>query len=214
MKLRTISVGRPRLVMAGGQPHSTAIFKAPVEGPVRLEGENLAGDRQASLDVHGGPDKVVYCYPQEHYAHWSEFLGRDDLAPGQFGENFTTEGMLETEVRIGDRYRVGTAVVEVSQPRVPCRNLAIRMERPDFPRDFLTSHKSGFYLRLIEAGEVEAGGEITLIERPEGSITVHDIHVLRFSKEADVEALRAAAANPRLSDEWKNDIGRYLERLG
>jgi MOSC domain-containing protein YiiM len=160
-RVRSVNVGTPRplLTPAKGEVLS-GIVKTPVAGPRRIAFHNIEGDRQADLRVHGGERKAVYAYPYEHYARWAEELARTDIAPGQFGENLTTEGLLETTVRIGDRLRVGTALLEVTQPRSPCFKLAARMGLPAFPRLFLKSGRSGWYLRVIEEGNVEAGDPI------------------------------------------------------
>ena len=137
---------------------------------------NLDGDGQADLTVHGGVDKAVYAYPLEHYAHWTAALGRDDLAPGRFGENLTTEGLLEDDVLVGDVLRVGSALLEVSQPRVPCFKLAARMGDPAFARPFLRSGRVGFYLRVLEQGELGAGDAIVRERRGEGGLSIRDGH--------------------------------------
>ena len=166
-----VNVGLPRRVESPGHEILTGIFKEPVPRRVHVGTLNLDGDRQADLTVHGGPDKAVYAYDLSGYAHWRRELSRE-LPFGQFGENLTVEGMPETEVRIGDAYRIGTALLQVSQPRSPCFKLAIKMEMPTFPRMFLASGRTGFYLRVLEEGEVGAGDAITLVSREPGEITV------------------------------------------
>ena len=157
----SVNVGTPRplLTPAKGEVLS-GIVKTPVDGRRRVVAHNIEGDRQADLRVHGGETKAVYCYPHEHYARWAEELSRADLVPGQFGENLTTLGLLETQVRVGDRLRVGSALLEVTQPRSPCFKLAARMGLPEFPRLFLRSGRSGWYLRVVEEGDVGAGDVI------------------------------------------------------
>ena len=162
MKLVSINVGLPREVEWQGRTVRTSIWKEPVSGPVVVRRLNLDGDRQSDLTVHGGAYKAVYGYPAEHYPFWREQLGLPDLAPGAFGENFTTEGLLETRVRIGDRLRIGTAEFVVTQPRMPCFRLQIRFGRLDMVRRFLRSGRSGFYLAVTREGEVTAGDEIAL----------------------------------------------------
>jgi len=164
----------PRELKHNGKTVTTGIFKEPVEGRVNLNAHNLEGDGQADLLVHGGIHKAVYVYPIENYDYWKRELGRTDFPFGQFGENFTVEGMLEDEVHIGDVFRVGEgAVVEVTQPRVPCYKLAIKMESPQFPKMFLASCRVGFYLRVIEEGEVGAGDVFERIKIDSQRMTVH-----------------------------------------
>lgn len=163
MKIVSINVGLPREVEWQGRSVLTSIFKTPVSGPVRVDRLNLDGDRQSDLTVHGGAYKAVYVYPSEHYPFWREQLREPELAAGAFGENFTTEGLLETAVRIGDRLRIGSAEFVVTQPRIPCFKLQIRFGRLDIVRRFLRSGRCGFYLAVMREGEVEAGDEIDLV---------------------------------------------------
>ena len=171
MELLSVNVGRPRSVVDRGRTVRTAIFKVPLLVRVRVGRLNIDGDRQADLRVHGGPDKAVYAYDLSGYTFWRKELARA-LPFGQFGENLTVEGMPETEVHIDDVYRVGGAVLQVSQPRSPCFKLALKMELPRFPRAFLASGRTGFYLRVVEEGEIGAGDAITLLERDPESLTV------------------------------------------
>lgn len=156
----SVNVSGPRTVVDGGRAIRTGIFKEPIPGRVRLGRLNLEGDAQADLRVHGGPDKAVYAYPVEHYEYWKQVLEMSALPFGQFGENLTVEGLREDRVRLGDVFRVGTAVVQVTQPRSPCYKLGIRMGSKDFPRLFQASGRPGFYLRVLEEGEVGAGDDI------------------------------------------------------
>ena len=175
MKLVSINVARPRLVMWNGAPVSTGIFKEPIQGRRMLRTLNLDGDRQADLTVHGGPSKAVYAYPAEHYEYWRDELPDMKLLYGMFGENFTTEGMHESAVHIGDRFRIGSAEVMVTEPRMPCYKLGIKFGRTDILRRFLASGRTGFYFSVVREGEVETGNAIELIERDEHCVTVADI---------------------------------------
>ena len=157
MKLLSVQVGRPRTVRWRGKAVSTGIYKEPVAGRIMLRRNNLDGDRQADLTVHGGWDKAVYVYPSEHYPIWQAELPGMRLPYGIFGENFTTEGLDESSVHIGDQFRIGGALVEVTQPRMPCYKLGIRFGRPDMPKRFHTSGRCGFYLAVLQEGEVGAG---------------------------------------------------------
>jgi MOSC domain-containing protein YiiM len=170
-RLLSVNVGLPRTVEFHGHTVRTGIFKEPVAFRVHVGKLGLDGDGQADLTVHGGPDKAVYAYDLSGYAHWRRALARD-LPLGQFGENLTVEGLPETEVRIGDAYRIGTALFQVSQPRSPCFKLAMKMEMPDFPRRFLAAGRTGFYFSVLEEGEVGAGDTITRVSREPGEITV------------------------------------------
>src|SRR5579863_4568929 len=157
MKLISLNVGRPRLVVYNGATINTGIFKHPVSGPVQLRRLNLDGDRQADLRVHGGPDKAVYAYPSEHYAWWRAQLDRVELPWGAFGENLTIEGLTENDVCVGDRFRAGTAEFVVTQPRMPCYKLGIRFGRTDVVEKFLASGRTGFYVSVVREGDVGPG---------------------------------------------------------
>ena len=161
-RLLSVQVGRPRSIPEGDRTVRTAIFKEPVLFRVRVRTLNLDGDSQADRRVHGGPEKAVYAYDLSGYEHWRRKLGVA-LPFGQFGENLTVEGLPESLVRIGDVYRVGSAVLQVSQPRSPCYKLSLKMGRPDFGKDFLASGHPGFYLRVLEEGELGAGDPIALV---------------------------------------------------
>ena len=176
MKLISIQVGRPRKVRWRGRTVSTGIFKEPVAGRIMLRRNNLEGDGQADLSVHGGWDKAVYAYPSEHYAYWRQQLPGMDLPYGSFGENFTSEGMDESSVHIGDRFRIGGALVEVTQPRMPCYKLAVRFRRPDMPKRFHASGRCGFYLAVLQEGEVGAGDTFERIERDDRELSVIDTY--------------------------------------
>jgi MOSC domain-containing protein YiiM len=204
MKIISINVGRPRLVVANEQPVSTGIYKNPVAGRVMLRKLNLDGDRQADLKVHGGPTKAVYGYPSEHYDFWKNELPDADLPWGMFGENFTTAGMSESSVNIGDRFRIGGAELTITEPRMPCYKLGIKFGRPDILRRFLASGRTGFYFSVQREGEVEAGDAIQLIARDEGNITVADVVRLYTREDDDVETLRRAIALETLPASWRD----------
>lgn len=161
MKLVSINVGLPREVQWRGKTLRTSIFKAPVSGRIWVKRLNVEGDRQSDLEVHGGSDKAVYAYPAEHYAFWREELPGMTLDWGGFGENFTTEGLLEDTVHIGDRVRIGSAEFVVTHPRMPCFKLGIRFGRQDMVKRFLRSGRTGFYMRVSQEGELTAGDAIT-----------------------------------------------------
>jgi MOSC domain-containing protein YiiM len=159
----------------------TSIFKSPVTGRVPIRGHNLEGDRQSDLTVHGGPYKAVYAYAVEHYDYWAEQLPGFELSPGMFGENLTTAGLDENVVKIGDRYAFGSAVLQVTQPRMPCYKLTIRFDRDDMIKRFIDSHTSGFYLSVLEEGEVAAGSLIEVVHRDPAGVSVADITRLYYN---------------------------------
>jgi MOSC domain-containing protein YiiM len=170
--LASVNIGLPRPLATSKGVVQSGIVKSPVDGRVRVRRLGLDGDGQADLTVHGGPDKAVYVYSHDHYALWAAELGRTDLGPGFFGENLTVDGMLETEVRIGDIYCIGATAVQVTQPRTPCFKLAARVGIPDFAATFLASGRSGFYVRVLEEGDVAAGDAIERISSPPDGLTV------------------------------------------
>ncbi len=160
MRVLSVNVAMPRQIQWRGHSIETGIFKAPVEGPVALDWLNLAGDRQADPSVHGGETKAVYAYPHEHYAFWERELALETLAPGSFGENLTVLGFGERDVRIGERWRIGTCELAVTEPRVPCFKLAAKFQRTDMIRRFLKSRRTGFYFRVVRRGELRAGDAV------------------------------------------------------
>jgi MOSC domain-containing protein YiiM len=214
MKIISLNVGRLRLVMWNGEPVSTGIYKTPVEGRVMLRMLNLDGDQQADLTVHGGPTKAVYVYPAEHYTYWRAKLPEMELPWGMFGENFTTEGLDESTVNIGDRFRVGSAEVMVTEPRMPCYKLSIKFGRVDILRRFLAGGRTGFYLSVEREGEVGAGDKIELIERDKNNVTVADITRLYTRDKGDFESMRRAIAVEALPGRWREHFGQQLTRGG
>ena len=212
MKIISVNVSRPRLVVWNGQTVSTGIFKTPVEGRVMLRTLNLDGDRQADLNVHGGPTKAAYLYPAEHYDYWRGELPGTELPRGMFGENFTVEGLDEANVNIGDRFRLGSAEVTVTEPRMPCYKLGIRFGRADIIKRFLESGRSGFYVSVQREGEVGAGDEIGLLGREEHGVTVADVCRLYVRDKGDVETLRRAVEVAALPESWREHFRQQLAR--
>ena len=184
-----------------------------VAGPVTVGDMQIAGDRQADLINHGGADKAVYGYPWEHYARWAAELARDDFEPGQFGENLTTEGVFESELSVGDRLRVGSVLLEVSQPRMPCYKLNIRMKSPAFSKTFLKSGLVGFYFRVLEEGVLQAGDEITLTPTKHERITITETVEIRFFDNRNLAAIERILRNPALAAVWRQDFEALLARL-
>jgi MOSC domain-containing protein YiiM len=214
VKIISVNVGLPRLVLRDGEPVSTGIFKEPVTHRVMMRRLNLDGDRQSDLSVHGGPEKAVYVYPSEHYEFWKRELPNMDLPWGVFGENFTTTGLLETEVNIGDKFRIGATEVMVTQPRMPCYKLGIRFGRADIIKRFLVSERTGFYLSVLKEGEVGAGDEIELLERNAAGVKVVEVTRLYSSDKDNVDVLRRLIALKELPESWREYLQRRLEKLG
>jgi MOSC domain-containing protein YiiM len=210
MKVVAISVGRPREVQWRGRNVQTSIFKTPVSHRVQVKRDNIEGDQQSDLSVHGGLEKAVYAYPAEHYAYWRRELADAELPWGAFGENFTTEGLLEDEVWIGDRYRAGTAELVVTQPRMPCYKLAIRFGRTDMVKRFLQSRRSGFYLAVEREGEVGAGDAIERFARDERRLTVAEVVALYATDSANQPLLENASDHPSLPAAWREYFRKRL----
>lgn len=186
MKVLKVFVGRPREVAYEGDVVLTSIWKDPIEGPVQVRTLNIDGDQQSDLTVHGGRKKAVYAYPSEHYAAWRHELKQPDLAWGAFGENLTVEGLLEADLRIGDRLRIGSVLFEVTQPRMPCFKLAIRFDRDDMIVRFLRSGRSGFYLSVVTEGTLQSGDAIAHLPVTEPGPTVADVAKMAARRARDL----------------------------
>jgi MOSC domain-containing protein YiiM len=210
MKLLSVNVGLPRELEWKGKIVRTSIFKDSVVGRVRVSRLNVNGDQQSYLTVHGGPDKAVYAYPSEHFAFWrTEFPGMD-LVWGIFGENFTTAGLLEETLHIGDRLRIGSAEFVVTQPRMPCFKLGIRFNRSDMVKRFLQSGRTGFYFAVLREGEVAAGDSIELIARDEQNIPVADVVNLYRGDATNQNLLRRVSKLPSLPNGWRDYFRKRL----
>jgi len=213
MKLISLHVALPRIVEYKGDPVATGIFKEPVQGPVMLRTLNLDGDRQADLSVHGGMSKAVYAYPAEHYEFWKKELPGMELPSGMFGENFTTEGLTEETVNVGDRFRIGEAELMVTEPRLPCYKLGIKFGRPDIIRKFLQSRRTGFYFAVLKEGNVTAGDAIELLSRDASNIAISDITRLYAFQKDDLDTLRRAVRLEALSDTWREYFQKQIAKL-
>jgi MOSC domain-containing protein YiiM len=211
MRVLSVNVGLPREVIWRGKPVTTAIWKQPVAGSVPLRTLNLDGDGQADLRVHGGPDKAVYAYPSEFYELWSRERPELDLGPGSFGENLTTEGLLDNDVSVGDRFRIGTAELVVTQPRLPCFKLGIRMGRDEFVTEFLERGLLGFYLAVAREGAVAVGDEIVELGRDARGFRVTEVARLYVEGRDDVETMRRAADLDVLPESWRDWFRKQLE---
>jgi MOSC domain-containing protein YiiM len=207
--LSSLNIGRPARI-DGAEPWTSGIYKSPVQGLVHLSSANLAGDGQADLNVHGGPDKAVCVYSADHYPFWRTELGVPDCGPGWFGENFSIEGQNETGVAVGDIYRIGTAIVQISQPRAPCSKLGRRWNRLDMPKLVVQSGRTGWYLRVLKEGDVEAGHALMLVERPFPRWTIDAVNAAAYGRggTADIEAVRELADCTALAEAWRRSFRR------
>ncbi|MDY3562001.1 MOSC domain-containing protein [Gemmata sp. JC673] len=210
MKVLALSVGGPRGVEWNGGTVRTSIFKTPTERRLRVSALNIEGDQQSDLSVHGGVEKAVYVYPGEHYPLWQKDLADADLSGAAFGENLTTEGLTE-DVRIGDRFRIGTAEFVVTQPRMPCFKLGIKFGRQDVLRRMLKTGRTGFYFSVAVEGEIGAGDAIELVQESQDELTVSDV-VRLFTVEAKNQPLlRRAMRSPVLPQTWKDYFSERLD---
>jgi MOSC domain-containing protein YiiM len=209
----SVNVGLPKTVQWGDQTVTTGIFKSPVDGPVALREHNLDGDRQADLSVHGGPTKAVYVYSAQHYTYWRQELPDVELGWGHFGENFTVDGMDEESINIGDEFTVGTARVVVTEPRMPCFKLSIRFGRTDIVKRFLQSQRSGFYVGVVEEGQVQAGDALELLSKHPDGLSVADVTSLYTTQKGNVALLKKAIAVTALPDSWTGFFEHQLAKL-
>jgi len=213
VKIISLNVGRPRLVSHNGETVSTGIFKEAIRSRVMMRTLNLDGDRQADLSVHGGPNKAVYVYPGEHYDFWKGEFPEMDLPWGMFGENFTTTGLLETAINIGDKFRVGQAEVMVTQPRMPCYKLGLKFGRADIIKRFLQSERTGFYLAVLKEGEVGVGDEFELLAKDGHDVRVNDITRLYTREKHNEALLRRAIAVEALPESWRDYFQDRLDKM-
>lgn len=212
-ELVAVSVGRSREVEWDGEVVRTSIFKTPVAGRVWVGSTNIVGDDQSDRSVHGGPDKAVYAYPSEHYAAWMRELSLETLAWASFGENLTTRGLRESVVNIGDRFRIGSAELIVTQPRMPCFKLGIRFGRSDIIARFTSVDRSGFYLAVEQEGEIGAGDAVDIIEADTRGLSVAEAYRLKLGG-GTRDRLKLAASHPALSAGWRESFKRRLDEFG
>lgn len=215
MKVLSVNVGLPRKVLFNGQTITTAIFKDPVKGPVMLRKINLDGDKQADLTVHGGVDKAAYSYPAEHYDYWRKQYPNTDIIWGMFGENFTTEGLMEDTVNIGDQIQIGSAKLVATQPRMPCYKLGVRFGLMEIIRRFLSSSRPGIYFKVLKQGEVKTGDKIEIIEKDKNNVTVKDIVRLYINRDHvdNIEIMRRAIKISALPEGWKYEFQQNIDQL-
>jgi MOSC domain-containing protein YiiM len=209
-ELLAVSVGLPRSVVHNGKTFETGIYKEPVEGPIRARELGLEGDGQADLSAHGGIHKAVYAYSFAHVKWWARELERDDLGFGTFGENFSVDALDEKQVHIGDVFRCGGVLLQVTQPRSPCFKLAMKLELPTLPKRFLASGRTGFYLSVLEPGEVRAGDRMERVTTDSAAVSVHAVHRLAHFERQDREGLRRAVAVQALAPEWRDSLRALL----
>ena len=215
MKILSVNVGLPKRVLFNGQIITTAIFKDPVKGPIILRKLNLDGDKQADLTVHGGVDKAVYSYPAEHYDYWRKQFPNMDLTWGMFGENFTTEGLLEDAVNVGDQFQIGSAKLTATQPRMPCYKLGVRFGRMDVIRRFMASRRPGIYFKVLKEGEVETGDKIKIIRRDKNNVTVKDIVRLYIARDNidNIETMKRVTKIRDLPEGWRYEFQQKIKQL-
>jgi MOSC domain-containing protein YiiM len=207
-RVLSVNVGTVREFEYGGRPARSAIWKSPAVGRIAVRGVNLAGDDQADRRAHGGPDKVVYAYAVEDARWWQQQIGRS-LGYGEFGENFTTEGVEVNDALVGERWQIGTTVLEVSEPRIPCWRLGVRMNDKTFPRQFSQALRPGSYLRLIVQGTVGAGDEIRVVEKPTHGVSIRDVFRIYMRDHGEVQRLLTV---PRISESWKRWAADWLQQ--
>ena len=191
----------------------TGIFKTPVDGIVRLKGFNIEGDTQADLSVHGGYAKSVYAYPHEHYAYWQSVLPDYAFTMGNFGENLTTQGLLESDVHIGDQFRIGNAIIMAIQPRVPCYKLGIRFNNPHMVKMFLQSQRLGIYFAIVKEGEFQNGAEIEPYKSVDNSLTISDISRIFVQDRQDLSTLQRAMKLELLPKFWKEEFSKQIKSI-
>lgn len=212
MQVKSVNLGKPQIVEWRGKKISTAIFKSPVKGKIQLNVENFEGDQQADLTVHGGVDKAVYTYPYEHYAFWQSELPDYQLVMGNFGENLTTTGLLESEVRLGDIFKIGSVKLMAVQPRMPCFKLGIRFGNEKMVKKFWEAQKNGIYFRVIETGQIEKGDLIQLIEQSPENLTILDVVKVFTTERENRELLKKLVNSQFLAESLKGYLLQILSR--
>src|SRR5271163_3762948 len=210
-RLLSLNVGLPRDISWEGKVVHTAIWKDAVQERRMVRRLNIDGDGQGDVAGHGGENRAVFVYQIDSYRYWERKLGRNDFTFGQFGENFTVDGLADDEVCIGDRYRIGTALFEVTQPRVTCYRVGIRMAEPRMPALLVSHHRPGFYFRVLEEGEVESGDEIVQVSEAPGSMTVAEVDALLYLAGHSRDQLLRALGIPGLSPGWKASFQAILQ---
>ena len=214
MKILSINVSEPQKVTFNGKELITSIYKKPIDGSVDVTDVGISGDRQADLKVHGGYDKAVYAYSHKHYKKWSEEMGQEYTDYGLVGENLTIDDFDEKLIKIGDEFKVGSCKLQVSQPRIPCYKIGIKMNSRDFPKMFSSSGLLGSYLRVIETGSIKNGDELKLVKTDSDSLSLYDISDVLFNDIKNIEKMKAALDLKYLTEEIKERFRERLMKLG
>ncbi len=214
MRILAISIGKPRTIQYMGKDVPTAIYKISVGGQHMVHKTGIDGDEQANLKAHGGPDKTVLASPVEHYSFYHDLYGQEPFEFGHFGENLTTEGLVENEVRIGDQFRVGQAVFEVTMPRMPCFKFGVKLGDSKALETCISTAKTGFYLRVLQEGAIEAGNTIECVKTNEAAPSVEEVHRLRFFDKQNVGKMRRVVQTAALSEVLKNLFAERISELG
>lgn len=212
MKVISVNIGAPKTVMIDGKPFTTGIYKKPVMEPLFVTKHNFVGDGQADLVHHGGYDKAICAYPSEHFAEWEKRYHRP-FSPGAFGENLTLEGLTEAQACIGDIFSVGTAVIQLSQPRQPCFKLAKRHGLPDLPLAVQQTGRTGFYFRVLQEGIIQQGDKLTLVERSQTQLSIQYVNHIYYVEKTDGEAMQKIIAEPALSESWRKAFAARLSAI-
>ncbi|AXI41941.1 MOSC domain-containing protein [Sulfitobacter sp. SK011] len=213
MRVLAISIGKPRMIRHMGKDVPTAIHKKPIGGLCMVRRTNIDGDEQANLKAHGGPDKAVLASPIEHYSFYNDLYGQEPFEHGHFGENLTTEGLVESEVRIGDQFSVGRAVFEVTMPRMPCYKFGVKLGSSKALETCISTAKTGFYLRVLQEGTIEAGNNIERVKTDETAPSVEEVHRLRFFGQRNVIEMQRVLRNEALSAVLKNLFAERISDL-
>lgn len=211
MKLLSVQVGQPKRVRYKGREVSTSIYKYPVEGSIKVSSMGLEGDTQSDLKVHGGAFKAVYAYPTEHLAYWQEVVPGHTYSYGAFGENLSTEGLLETELSIGDVLQVGTVHLRVTQPRFPCFKLGIKFDDPQMIKRFHESLKPGVYFEVLEEGVLQAGDAVRMVSQS-GGVSIHDFTRAKHANGTDLDLIQRLLDDENLLDEWRVYFDQQVEK--
>lgn len=211
MKILSVNVGKPKTVTWKGEQVSTGIFKYPIDGMVQIHALGVVGDGQAEAKFHGGIDKAVYAYPDENRLYWRDFLNRDDVDFGMFGENLTTTGWLDSDMYIGDHWQFGEAVLMPLQPRIPCFKLGLRFGDASVTEHFIKARKFGTYFKVIKEGQVKAGDAIQRIKKSEYDLTIQDVVDNYVLKEKDMGKIRGLLDIPFFPADLKTYFSRFLK---
>ena len=214
MKILSINVSEPQKVIFNGKELITSIYKKPIDGSVDVTDIGISGDRQADLKVHGGYDKAVYAYSHKHYKKWSEEMGQEYNDFGLVGENLTIDDFDEKLIKIGDEFEVGSCIFQVSQPRIPCYKIGIKMNSRDFPKKFSSSGLLGSYLRVVKTGSIKNGDELKLVKTDNGSLSLYEISDILFNDIKNIEKMKAALDLKYLTEEIKERFRERLMKLG